>query len=133
MCVCAIVERHIYKCLCISCLEISNEHCRSYVCIRAWVCVCVWVGMCVCVCVRCSTNPTHLNLLCEEMTGRESPRSQLGLFDTPHSPCHKVCMSDAVPSVNNTAAHPNNPRRQTARPLCVCVCICNNYCTYVCT
>ena len=51
-------------------------------------------------------------------------------------------MPDAVPSVNKTAAHPNDLRRQTAEGVvpvcvwvCVCVCVCVraymcNYCTY---
>ena len=34
MCVCAIVGRHIYNCLC---MEIANELCRLLVCIRACV------------------------------------------------------------------------------------------------
>ena len=64
------------------------------------------------------------------MTGREShiPTGHLE-----HSPCHKVCASDAVQSVDNTTARPKDPRRQTAGrvvPVCVCVCVC--VCVYVC-
>ena len=58
---------------------------------------------------------------CREMTGRES---QIPNGHLEHSPCRKVCASDAVQSVDNTAARPNDPRRQTARrvvPVCVCV------------
>ena len=56
------------------------------------------------------------------MTGRES---QIPTWHLEHSLCHKVCASDAVQSVDNTAARPNDPRRQTAGrvvPVCVCVC-----------
>ena len=66
------------------------------------------------------------------MTGRES---QIPTGHLEHSPCHKVCASDAVQSVNNTAVHPNDPRRQTAGrvvPVCVhimCVCVCVCVCT----
>ena len=53
VCVCAIAAHCIYKCLCISCLEILNEHCRSHVCIRAWV------GVSVCVRVRVMQYQSH--------------------------------------------------------------------------
>ena len=95
------------------------------------MCVCVCVCLCVYVCT-CSTNPTHLNISCKEMTGRE-PQIPTGHLE--HSPCHKVCASDAVQSVDNTAAHPNDPRRQTAGrvvPVCVCVCVCVCLCVCVC-
>ena len=91
--------------------------------------------MCVCVCT-CSTNPTHLNILCKDMTGRE-PQIPTGHLE--HSPCHKVCASDAIQSVDNTAARPNDPRRQTAGRVvpvgvCVCVCVCVHVqLLYVCT
>ena len=56
------------------------------------------------------------------MTGR---KSQIPTGHLEHSPCHKVCASDAVQSVDNTAARPNDPRRQTAgRVVSVCVCTC---------
>ena len=78
LCVCVCVHVHA--------IGLINEQCSSLFCICEWVCV--WVCVCVCVCVcghACvcvwfSTNPTHLS--CEEMT----ERSQLGLWDTPHSP-----------------------------------------------
>ena len=57
------------------------------------------------------------------MRGKES-QIQTGHLE--HSPCHKVCASDAVQSVNNTAARPKDPRRQTAGrvvPVCVCMCV----------
>ena len=93
------------------------------------LCVCMCVCVCVCVCT-CSTNPTHLNISCKEMTGRES---QIPTGHLEHSPCHKVCASDAVQSVDNTAARPNDPKRQTAGrvvPVCVCVCVCLYMCNY---
>ena len=44
-------------------------------------------------------------------------------------------MCDAVPSINNTAAHPNDQRIQTVGrvvPLCVCVCACVCMCVFLC-
>ena len=64
------------------------------------------------------------------MTERES---QIPTGHLEHFPCHKVCASDAVKSVDNTTACPKVPRRKTAGrvvPVCVGVCVC--VCVYVC-
>ena len=87
------------------------------------MCVCVCVCGDVCVCVM--QYQSHSPLSCKDMTGRES---QIPTGHLEHSPCRKVCASDAVQSVDNTAAHPNDPKRQTEGRVvvvvCVCVCVC---------
>ena len=95
-------------------------------------CVCACVRVCECECVYMQYQSTHLNISCKEMTGR---KSQIPTGNLEHSPCHKVCASDAVQNVNNTAARPKYPRRRTAgKVVSVCVCVCLymcNYSTYV--
>ena len=87
------------------------------------VCVCVCVGMCVCVMQYQSHSPQPFVQGNDRERESQMPTGHLG-----HSPCHKVRVSDAVQSVNNTAAHPNDPKRQMAGrvvPMCVCVCVCS--------
>ena len=58
VCVCAIVERRIYKCLCISSWKFQmNIAGRMFAFMHGCVCVCVWVGMCVCVMQYQSHSP----------------------------------------------------------------------------
>ena len=85
----------------------------------AFVCVCV----CVCVCVYMQYQ-SHSPQPFMQGNGRET---QIPIGHLEHSPCHKVWASDAVQNVNNTAACPKDPKRQTAGrvvPVCVCVCMC---------
>ena len=74
--------------------------------------------LCVCICVHvhaialCQIN--KMNSAAPFVRGNDRERV---IWDTPHSPCH---------SVNSTADHPNDPRRQTAgRVVLLCVmCVC---------
>ena len=44
----------------------------------------------------------------------------------------EVCASDAIQSVNNTAAHPKDPKNKRQGEWCLCVCVCACVCVCVC-